>query len=210
MHEEETTNGRTKQRLRTRKDLLQAAAKLVKEGRKPTLEEIAETAMISRATAYRYFSNVEAILAEAGLDMFIPSADELFAGDTSTDAFERIWKADQAINSVTFENHITARITLALLLQQSAEKAGKKNDTPVRQNRRSPMIAAALTPVRDQFKRGDFDTLSSALALFIGIEAMVVFKDVLRLDDETSEKIRRWAMHALIDAAKNPTKEVNV
>lgn len=201
---DQTNNGRSRQRLRTRKDLLQAAARLVKRGRKPTLEEIAEEAMVSRATAYRYFSNVEVILAEVELDMFIPSPDELFADDTSTDAFDRLWKADQAINKPTFENHVAARLTLASLLQQSVEKEAEKSEMPVRQNRRSPMIAAALAPLRYQFKRSDLESLSAALALFIGIEAMVVFKDVLRVDDEKANKVRRWAIRALIEAARKP------
>ena len=118
---DETTNGRSRQRLRTRKDLLQSAARLVKQGRKPTLEEIAEEAMVSRATVYRYFSNVETILAEAELDVFMPGPDDLFRDDPSTDVFERVWKADQAINKPTYENHIAARLTLASLLQQSVE-----------------------------------------------------------------------------------------
>ena len=61
--------GRANQRRRTRKDLLQAAARLIKEGRPPTLEEVAEAALVSRATAYRYFPNIDALLAEATLDM---------------------------------------------------------------------------------------------------------------------------------------------
>ena len=56
------------QRRRTRKDLLQAAARLMKQGRKPNLEDIAAEALVSRATAYRYFPSVEALLVEASLD----------------------------------------------------------------------------------------------------------------------------------------------
>lgn len=196
--------GRTKQRLRTRKELLAAAALLIKDGRKPTLAEVADAAMVSRATAYRYFSSVELLLAEVGLDRHIPTAEEVFAHDASSDAVERVWKADQAINRATFENHLTARITLVALLQQSIEKQGTDAATPVRQNRRAAMIAAALAPVRDQFKRSELEPLVAALALFIGIEAMVVFKDVLRMNDKKAEKVRRWAIRALIDAARKP------
>jgi AcrR family transcriptional regulator len=200
--QDEPTSGRARQRLRTRKDLLQAASKLVREGRKPTLEEIADAAMVSRATAYRYYSSVETILAESWLDMRIPGPEEVFADDDSTDAFERVWRADQAINAPTFENHLAARMTLATLLKQSAEKAGEGSDTPVRQNRRVAMLSAALAPVRSQFRRGELENLTGALALFIGIESMVVFKDVLRLDDDQAARVRRWAMRALIEAAK--------
>ncbi len=59
---------RTNQRYRARKDLIAAAAQLMKGGRKPTLEEVAEAAFVSRATAYRYFPNIEALLVEALVD----------------------------------------------------------------------------------------------------------------------------------------------
>jgi AcrR family transcriptional regulator len=68
----DAVTGRPNQRSRTRKDLLEAAARLIKQGRKPSLEEIAEEALVSRATAYRYFPNVEALLVEASFDISIP------------------------------------------------------------------------------------------------------------------------------------------
>jgi hypothetical protein len=73
---------------------------------------------------------------------------------------------------------------------------------PARQNRRTPLIEAALEPVRQQFKPAALDTLRKALALIIGTEAMVVFKDVLQLDDAEARKVRRWAIRALVEAAK--------
>src|SRR4028119_708650 len=74
---------RANQRYRTRKDLLTAASRLMKEGRKPTLEEVAEAALVSRATAYRYFPSVEALLIEASVDITVPDGATLFAGDPS-------------------------------------------------------------------------------------------------------------------------------
>lgn len=64
--------GRPNQKQRTRKDLLDAAARLMKQGRKAGLEEIAEEALVSRATAYRYFPSVEALLLEAALHVALP------------------------------------------------------------------------------------------------------------------------------------------
>lgn len=74
--------GRPNQRRRTRKDLLDAASRLMKQGRKPSLEEIAEEALVSRATAYRYFPNVEAMLHEASFDIAIPQPQDLFRDDS--------------------------------------------------------------------------------------------------------------------------------
>ena len=47
------TRTRGNQKQRTRKDLLQAASRLTKQGLRPSLEEVAAEAMVSRATAYR-------------------------------------------------------------------------------------------------------------------------------------------------------------
>ena len=70
-------DGRRNQRLRTRKDLLVAASKLLKLGRRPTLEEVAEAALVSRATAYRYFPRVEILLLEACFDLSTPAPEDL-------------------------------------------------------------------------------------------------------------------------------------
>ena len=64
--------GRANQRRRTRKDLLEATTRLVRQGHQPSLEEIAAEAMVSRATAYRYFPKLDALLLEAALDVAIP------------------------------------------------------------------------------------------------------------------------------------------
>ena len=61
--------GRPNQKSRTRKDLLQAASRLMKEGRRPSLEEVAEAALVSRATAYRYRDEGVKALAEQAPDL---------------------------------------------------------------------------------------------------------------------------------------------
>ena len=81
---------------------------------------------------------------------------------------------------------------------------GDANDgeLPARQNRRTPLIEAALEPARRQFKPAALKNLSRALALIIGTESMVVCKDVLQLDDAQARKVKRWAIRALVAAAR--------
>lgn len=192
--------GRRNQRRRTRKDLLEAAGRLAKQGRKPSLEEVAEAALVSRATAYRYFPSVEALLIEAQLDINFPSVEQLFKSD-SGDVAARVLKADAAMNEMIRANEAGLRLMLAQSLER---RASVRDDTsiPARQNRRSPLIEAALAPARKDFSRRDYDALSKALALIIGTEAMVVCKDVLQLDDAEADAVRRWAIRALVDAAR--------
>jgi hypothetical protein len=47
--------------------------------------------------------------------------------------------------------------------------------------------------------------LTKALALIVGTESMVVLKDVLQLDETEARKVRRWAIRALVEAARKPS-----
>ena len=192
--------GRPNQKSRTRKDLLRAAARLMQAGRSPTLEEVAEAAMVSRATAYRYFPGVEALLTEAALDLAMPEGESFFAGEQSADPLDRLLRADTAVTEMVRANEPALRAMLVHSLQQRL--GGKADGLPVRQNRRTPLIEAALEPVRKQFKPGALETLSRAIALIVGTEAMIVFKDVLQIYDAEARKVKRWAIRALVEAAK--------
>lgn len=193
--------GRPNQKRRTRKDLLLAAARLMKQGRNPSLEEIAEEALVSRATAYRYFPSVEPLLAEAALDIATPEPAALFAGKGSDDPVARLEKVEAVLHEVVAANESAFRLMLAHSLQRKVGDGGK-DGVPARQNRRTPLIEAALAPARKQFKPASLDLLGKALALVVGTESMVVFKDVLQLDDTEARRVKRWAIRALVEAAR--------
>jgi AcrR family transcriptional regulator len=196
----DASSGRPNQRSRTRKDLLRAASRLLKQGRNPNLEEIAEEALVSRATAYRYFPSVEALLVEASFDVAVPEAEQLFGDDASIDPVARLERLDTALHDIIVANETALRTMLAHTLQQGLK--GDENGLPKRQNRRMPLIEAALEPARKQFKPATLATLGKALALVVGPEAVVVCKDVLRLDDADARKVKRWAIRALVEAAR--------
>jgi AcrR family transcriptional regulator len=186
------------QKSRTRKDLLRAASRLMREGRSPTLEEVAEAATVSRATAYRYFPGVEALLTEAALDVAMPEAGTFFADDSSADPLERLLRADAAVADMIRANEAALRAMLVHSLQQGLLPGG--GALPTRQNRRTPLIEAALAPA--QFAPWVRDRLARALALVIGTEALLAFKDVLALPDDEADAVRRWMIRALVEAAR--------
>ena len=187
--------GRENQKRRTRKDLLVAASRLLQQGRKPSLEEIAEEAFVSRATAYRYFPNVDQLLIEAALDVATPDPEALFAEEESGDPARRLLMADNALQKMVRENEPQLRMMLAKSLEASL---GGMQDVPPRQNRRVPLIEAALEPMRGEMKNATRRTLVHALALLFGTEANIVCKDVLQIGDKEADRIRRWAMQALL------------
>lgn len=131
----------------------------MQQNRVPSLEEVAAEALVSRATAYRYFPNLQSLLLEASLDVAIPEAAAIFDAAPEDDPVARL-------------------------------DTTRSGDLPRRQNRRTPLIEEALK------------SLTSTLALILGTEAMVVFKDVLQLDDAQARKVKRWAIRALVEAAQ--------
>ena len=188
--------GRPNQKQRTRKDLLEAAARLVREGRRPSLDEVAEAALISRATAYRYFPNIEALLIEASIQLAAPDAG-LLEGASPSDPVERLQKVDAAFETMILENEAALRLMLARIVERGV-RGGAPSDLPVRQNRRLPLIEAALEPSRQNIDPGTFEKLVSALSILIGTESFVVTKDVLQLSDAEAREVRRWAVEALV------------
>jgi len=194
---------REQQRMRTRKDLLRAAGRLIAEGRTPSFEEIADAAMVSRATAYRYFPGLDALLVEAALDMAAPDAS-ILAG-APPELVERLLLIDDALDSMIRANELPLRTMMAHALQR---RARGEDELPVRQNRRMPMLQAAIGDARERLPADAADRLAKALSLVIGTESMIVTKDVLQISDDEAREVRRWAIRALADAALEGGRDV--
>src|SRR5690606_31559541 len=79
--------GRSEQKMRTRRALVDAARELLAEGATPRVEDAAERAQVSRTTAYRYFPNQRALLLAAHPDI---QPETLLGEDAPTDLHARI------------------------------------------------------------------------------------------------------------------------
>ncbi len=185
------------QELRTRKDLLLAGIRLLKKGRKPTMEEVAEEALVSRATAYRHFQTVDVLLAETAAESSVVSPEQLFANNTSDDPEARIDEAEASLHKAVYENEAQLRVMLA----NSVMRALEDSSVPVRQNRRGPLIEAALAPARHRFGDAEYQKLCAALAMIFGPESMIVARDVIGIDDKYAREVKSWAVRALVRAA---------
>jgi AcrR family transcriptional regulator len=185
------------QELRTRKDLLLAASRLMKQGRAPTMDEVAAEALVSRATAYRHFPKIEALLVEAPLDAAVADPTTFFADDPSDDVEERVDRAEASLHEMIYQNEAQLRILLA----NSIRRDLTDDSIPARQNRRLPLIEAALAPARARLPEADYERLCAALALVFGVESMIVFRDVLGVDSDTARTVKSWAVRALVRAA---------
>jgi AcrR family transcriptional regulator len=175
-------SGRTNQKRRTRRALIEAAVRLLREGKQPTVAEAAEAALVSKATAYRYFPTLQALLLEAALEQAICGA------------IHRMVVADEAL----------FRTMVRAIQDHWLAQAGKDEEDapPVREGRRLAMIDAALAPLAQRLPADVFRRLRLGLCLTVGIEALVVLKDVCGLDPDAALDIQRWVGASLIASAE--------
>ena len=186
---------RDAQRGRTRKAIVRAAARLLERGERPSLDEVATEAEVSRATAYRYFPGLDALLSEAAVDALVPEPGDLLA-DGPSDVAERLALVDDTLDRACRRREVPLRLMLARTLERSVQPGG--DEAPLRQNRRVPLIEQALAPLGD-----DYDVrLIPALAMIIGTEGLIALKDVVGLDEAQSRVVRQWAIAALLEAAR--------
>jgi AcrR family transcriptional regulator len=194
---------RGNQKARTRGALVEAARALLRAGTPPTVPEAADAAKVSRATAYRYFPTQEALLVElADIGPASAPVEEMLAGLKSEEVDERVLGLVDTFNSVVVAEEAPMRNALRIYLDTWLQnQRGGAAAPPVREGRRMRWLEEALVPARRQLAPEQFRRLQAVLALTTGIEALVVMKDVCRLDDERALATLRWAAAALLEAS---------
>ena len=168
-----------------------------------TVQRLQDELECSRATAYRHFPDVNALIVEASLDLDTPQPEQLFLDGPPEDPVARMERVDSALEAMIRDNEVALRLMMKHALDRSVRRTDDST-IPMRQNRRTPLIEAALEPARRQFRPVALKTLTRALAMVVGTESMLALKDVLQLDDTEARRVRRWAIRALVDAARKP------
>jgi AcrR family transcriptional regulator len=193
---------RANQKARTRAAIIAAAQELQRQGTAPTVEQAAEQARVSRATAYRYFPTKEALLIE--LDVFSPataSVEALLANLPTSDVEQRLLLLLDTFDRIVLAQEEHFR-TAARVYQDTWLRSHRNGDDApvVREGRRMRWLETVLAPLDDlspERKR----LLKAALALALGDEAIITMKDVCRLDNDEALGVLRWAATALLRAA---------
>ncbi|MEN8722145.1 MAG: TetR/AcrR family transcriptional regulator [Alphaproteobacteria bacterium] len=194
-------SGRIAQKQRTRRKIIDGAIRLMAAGMVPSMEQIAAEAGVSRATAYRYFPNSDFLMAEAALDVGMPLADEVLAGQDGASVEQRVAIVDQLFHDMFTVNEPLMRLMLSEGHKLRAHDPDHK--TPIRQGRRMPLIAAALAGHEGALDPAMADRLTKALSLIIGPEGMIVTMDVLGIGDDEARALKQWMIATLIGAARD-------
>ncbi|HMO57023.1 MAG TPA: TetR family transcriptional regulator [Roseiflexaceae bacterium] len=195
----ELDQGRVNQKRRTRSTILRAAAQLLSAGKTPTVAEVADAAVVSRATAYRYFPRQDLLLAEAALDLVVPDITALLATQ-GNDPVERIDRVVETVMRYVLAHETAFRALLRLSLEP-VDAAANGSPPQRRGARRLRWAEQVLQPIADQLDTTTYRRLVAALALCMGIETIVVLRDIAELDPDAACDTARWAARHLLTSA---------
>lgn len=188
--------GRVNQRLRTRQALIDAAVAMRDEGHNPTVAQVAERAKVSRATAYRYFPSMEALISETAADREMQPLERLWRpGD---DPVKGIGLAANALNTLLLDDeiglHVMERSFMTVWLDSESHE-------PLRPGRRMSYIEPIVDSLKDELTPRARKRLKQALSIVMGTEALIAVRDISRASIEESLDAAAWAARALVRQA---------
>ncbi len=191
------------QRNRTRAAIIEAAAALMREGRPPTVAEAAERALVSRATAYRYFPTQESLLLDiANVEALVKPVEELIAGFPTDDPAQRLAALAGTFTQAMLADEALIRTGVRVYMDTWLANQRDGSPIPVRAGRRMRYIDEALRPLGERLGEPDRHRLRSALAVILGTEAVIAIKDSAGLDDDDEiVATLEWAAGALLRTA---------
>jgi hypothetical protein len=108
------------------------------------------------------------------------------------------------LNRILFEKEVPMRTALRLYLDVwLAKRAAGEHSPVVRPGRRMEWIEAVLRPADRKLSKAQRRRLHAALALTLGVEALIVMKDVCQFDDDEALAVLRWTATTLLRAGLN-------
>jgi AcrR family transcriptional regulator len=192
-------SGRTNQKARTRAALLLAAAELVREGEPPSIPEAADRALVSVATAYRYFSSADDLWWEASNEAVEEAMSEtrVRVEEAGSDPQARLEALIRTVGFRMLDDQVPYRQAAKISLDHWFRQTGAPGSelVPTREGRRNEQIRQAIAPLQGEIAKQDIDRIAQVLGLVIGAEAMISLTDAVGLDAPEAKK-------SLLDAGR--------
>lgn len=194
MSEQYINTGRKKQKLKTRNILLKTAQELMAKGANFSLEDVAKEAKVSRATIYRYYSNIDVLSAEAGLDLNTESPNAIYKKLQHLGTPEKILAIQAYFNQLTVKHEAAFRKYLSIVLASDSliTKRGA---------RRPKTLELALAQKDLGLDEIQSQNLAHIASVLMGIEALITTKDVCGLSNEASRQTLQWGLEMVLKGA---------
>jgi AcrR family transcriptional regulator len=193
---------RANQKERTRTAIIDAAVDLLREDIAPTVAAAAQRARVSRTTAYRYFPTQESLLQEiANLHPAVAAVDEAMDNLLTDDVEQRLLQLLDTFNPIVIADEFHMRTALQVFHENwmQARRDDTQETAYIRSRRRMRWLDEVLKPL-EHLTEQQRKRLRAALALTLGIDSIVIMKDVCQLNDDEALSALRWAALALLHA----------
>jgi AcrR family transcriptional regulator len=165
--------GRVNQKARTRAAIVRAAADLARDGAEITMPSVARAALVSEATAYRYFPDLVSLLLESDAGVWPDPAEALAPVADSADPVERVGYAAEVLFNGIWARQSAVRAMIAA----SVTRPGIAAQRP---GHRFAFIDYALAPLAGTDPEA-LAQLKRSLAVVMGAEALFVLTDLCGL-----------------------------
>jgi AcrR family transcriptional regulator len=172
--------GRSNQKERTRTAIVTAAREAIASGGEITMPDVARRALVSEATAYRYFPDLASLLREALAGIWDSPEHTMAPVAGSGDPVERIGFATEVLLREVLAHQGAVRALIAASITRPAA-AG------VRPGRRIGLIDEALRPLNATMavrRPAQFEQLKRGLAVVVSAEALFTLTDLVGLAPE--------------------------
>jgi AcrR family transcriptional regulator len=178
------SGGRTNQKARTQRAIVEACVELIRQRLPVTMPEVAKAALVSEATAYRYFPDLASLLAKALAEDWPTPAEALAPVSASNDPLERVGFATRFLLLGVAQRHLVVRSMISATIVQP-DLIGR-----ARPGIRFGLIEYALAPFVDVLEAANPELLVQLrldLAVVVSAEALFSLIDLCGLS--TTEAI---------------------
>ncbi|WP_194915485.1 TetR/AcrR family transcriptional regulator [Catenulispora rubra] len=174
--------GRVNQKRRTHAAIVAAAAELMLTGGEVTMPEVAKAALVSEATAYRYFPDLASLLSEAMADTLPAPGEALAAVADSADPVVRVAAVAEHLARLVLGRQGAVRAMIAATIV-------RPGSTVARPGLRFGLIDEALRPYAESAGDGEkvqetLVQLKRDLSVVMGAEALFSLMDLNGLAPE--------------------------
>ena len=173
----ENDTGRINQKKRTRMAIVGACRELIRSGATVTMPDVARLALVSEATAYRYFPDLVSLVNEAFAGLWPSPAQALAPVADSGDPVERVAFACEFLLRGVLMSQTAVRAMIAATITRPAQAA-------IRPGIRFGLIDEALAPLNDTLDPARLTQLKQDLAAVVSAEAFFSLTDLARLTPE--------------------------
>jgi AcrR family transcriptional regulator len=192
------SRGRTNQKARTQRAIVEACVELIRLRRPVTMPEVAKAALVSEATAYRYFPDLASLLAKALAEDWPTPAEALAPVSASNDPLERVGFATRFLLHGVAQRQLVVRSMISATIVQP-DLTGR-----ARPGIRFGLIEYALAPFVDVLEAANPELLAQLrldLAVVVSAEALFSLVDLCGLSTadaiDSAEKTARTLTSAV-------------